>query len=193
MRTMWRWRRPEALAAAGLWLAACGGFGEVEQGMVVAAEGEVLTVILDSNPGGEPRYDRLPPVRVRIPDDPKQMGPAPAAGKLLDLDAAAGRLSIYDETRQRIRVIDFELLQRTGNVYSDDPRVRDGALPRVDEQNRTVTLYWPRTRELVTIRVAEEHLRLPRDAWKAGDEVRYYFKDPGRALRLMNVSKTHLR
>ncbi len=180
-------------AAAALCLAACGGFGKVEQGLVVAADGEVLTLILDSNPTGEPRYDRLPPVKVRIPDDPGQMGPAPEAGRLLELDTAAGRLAVYDPDGERILAIGFELLERTGNVYPDDPRVRDAGLPRVDAENRTVTLYWPRTRELVTIRVEPKYLELPRDAWRAGDEVRYYFKDPGQALRVMNVSKTHLR
>ena len=56
----------------------------------------------------------------------------------------------------------------------------------------TVTLYAPRSRELVTIKVAEEHLSLPADTWRAGDEIRYYFKDPGQALRMMNVSKTRV-
>ena len=32
--------------------------------------------------------------------------------------------------------------------------------------------------------------KLPEDTWKPGDEVRYYYKDPARALRFMNVSKT---
>ncbi len=186
-------RRSAPAAAAALWLAACGGLGKVEQGIVIAADGEVLTLILDSNPGGEPRYDRLPPVKVRIPEDPDQMGPAPAAGELLGLDTAAGRVAVYDRAAGRILTIRFELVELTGGVYPDDPRVNGGRLPRIDEQRGAVTLYWPRTRELATIRVDPKYLRLPPDTWRAGDEVRYYFKDPGRALRMMNVSKAGLQ
>ncbi len=182
-----------SLAAAVVWTAACAGFGKVEQGLVIATDGKVLTLILDSNPTGDPRYDRLPPVQVRIPEDPDQMGPAPAAGKLLSLDVEAGRLTAYDEARGEILTIGFELVERIGHVYADDPRVKDGAVPRVNAGAATVTLYWPRTRELVTIRVDPKYLHLPLDTWRAGDEVRYYFKEPGQALRVMNVSKTHLQ
>jgi hypothetical protein len=33
---------------------------------------------------------------------------------------------------------------------------------------------------------------MPDDTWKIGDEVRYYYKDPAQALRLMNVTRTDL-
>jgi hypothetical protein len=33
---------------------------------------------------------------------------------------------------------------------------------------------------------------MPAGTWQAGDVVRYYYKEPGRALRLMNVTRTDL-
>jgi hypothetical protein len=35
-------------------------------------------------------------------------------------------------------------------------------------------------------------LAMPAGTWRAGDVVRYYYKDPARALRLMNVTATDL-
>jgi hypothetical protein len=33
---------------------------------------------------------------------------------------------------------------------------------------------------------------MPADTWKTGDEIRYYFRDPAQALRMMNVTRTDL-
>jgi hypothetical protein len=44
----------------------------------------------------------------------------------------------------------------------------------------------------MAVAVDERYLSLPPDTWKSGDMVRYYYKEEGQALRLMNVSKTKL-
>lgn len=183
--------RSGALAALALVTASCGGFGRVEQGITIdydAAAG-VVTLILESAPG-ESRYDRLPPVRVRIPEDPRQMGPAPAAGKLLGLDG--DQLAIFNAAEQRIETLPYRLVDKTGNVYPDDSRLASENLPAVDRARGTVRLYSPKTREILTISVPPQYLALPADTWRFGDEVRYYFKTPGQALRMMNVSRTKL-
>jgi len=180
------------VAGTMLLLAGCGDFGQVEQGLVVATEGNVLTLILDSNPRGDASYDRTPAVTVRIPEDTDQMGPAPAAGKLVKLDTEASEVTVYNAAEQRLITIGFELVEREGGVYPDDARVAASGAPKVDAANRTVTLYSPRTRELVTITVPDEYLSLPADTWQSGDEVRYYFRDPAQALRMMNVSQTRI-
>lgn len=183
--------RSGALAALALVAVTCGGFGRVEQGITIdydAAAG-VVTLILESAPG-ESRYDVLPPVRVRIPEDPRQMGPAPAAGKLLGLDG--GQLTIFNSAEQRIETLPYRLVEKTGNVYPDDPRLAREKLPAVDRARGTVRLYSPKTREILTISVPPHYLALPEDTWRFGDEVRYYFKTPGQALRMMNVSRTKL-
>jgi len=46
---------------------------------------------------------------------------------------------------------------------------------------------------LLTFKPPVEYLSLPEDTWRAGDVVRYYYKDPGKTLRVMNVSKTDLQ
>jgi hypothetical protein len=176
-----------ALTAAG-----CSDFGEVEQGIVVSSDGTRLTLVLDSNPG-DAVYDRVPPVVVTIPEDESQMGPMPEAGGLIALDTAANQAVIYNPAGKDLLTVSFEMVELTSDVYPDDQRVIDAGAPKVDSAAGTVTLYAPRTRELATIKVPAEHLSLPAATWQAGDEVRYYFKDPTRALRLMNISKSNIR
>ena len=48
-----------------------------------------------------------------------------------------------------------------------------------------MTIYSRRKKILLTFAVPDEYLALPDDTWKSGDEVRYYYKQPGQALRLM--------
>lgn len=194
-----RGSRPYLMFAA-VFLAAtwtgCGKLGQVEQGLVVGynPSAGVLTLILDSNytDPGNPRYDRLPPVDVQMPEDPKQTGPAPDAGGLVRLDTSASEVVVYDASARRLRTIRFDLVSKADGVYADDRRVAEAGVPRIDRENGTVTLYSPRTRELATISVPADILAFPEDTWKSGDEVRYYFKNPAQALRLMNVSKTKI-
>ena len=66
------------------------------------------------------------------------------------------------------------------------------ALPAVDKDKKTVTVYSGSQKLLVTFIVPDQYLSLPASAWDAGDIVRIYFKDDGKALRVMNVSKTNI-
>ena len=181
-----------AVAVVALANFGCSDFGEVEQGIVVASDGQRLTMVLDSNPE-DPTYDRLPPVVVAVPEDESRMGPDPEAGGLISVDTSANTLVVYNSADKDLQTIQFEMVELTTGVYPDDQRVADLGVPKVDSAAGTVILYSPRTRELATIKVPAEHLSLPVDTWKAGDEVRYYFKDPSQSLRLMNVSKTNIR
>ena len=57
----------------------CSDFGKVEQGRVIAFDSQhgLVTVILDSAATTKkPKYDVLPPITVKIPADPEEMGPA---------------------------------------------------------------------------------------------------------------------
>jgi hypothetical protein len=62
----------------------------------------------------------------------------------------------------------------------------------VDRAKKTITLYAAAEHTLITFAVSDDLLALPANTWRAGDVVRYYYKDPARALRLMNVTKTDL-
>ena len=45
---------------------------------------------------------------------------------------------------------------------------------------------------LVTFSVPEEYMSWPDSTWDAGDEVRVYYKEDGKSLRFMNISKTDI-
>jgi len=172
------------------------GFGKVNQGRVIDYDPDngVITMIEDSNYAepGNPRYDVLPPVTVRVPSDPDNMGPAPEPGRLMRLDIQNKQVVFFDPAAQQLKTIQYTLIEQHDNVFSDDARVEEAELPSVDRDKGTITVYSPRTRELVTFSVPDEYLALPEDTWKAGDEIRYYYKVPGQALRLMNITKMDL-
>ena len=69
-----------------------------------------------------------------------------------------------------------------------ESRAGCAATPIVDRENRKITLCIEGRSTLVS--VPETYLALPDDTWKVGDEIRYYYKDSARALRMMNVTKT---
>jgi uncharacterized protein DUF4881 len=175
----------------------CGEFGRVNQGRVIAFDGDsrVVTLIQDSNymEPGKPRYDVLPPVTMRLPDDPSQMGPVPEAGKLVNLNTKNRTLAIFDAESQTLKTIEYALVERKANVLRNDPQVRGRRFPSVDRDNRRITVYLSRAREVITFSVPEEYLALPDDTWKMGDEIRYYYKDPRMALRFMNITRTDIR
>lgn len=178
------------LGAATLSLAACGNFGKVEQGRVIAYDkktGEVV-MILDSTDGQAPKpvYDALPPASVKAPEDPDEMGPAPAAGKLMSVDLTDHELVIYDAAARRFRTIPYTPVEERHNV------AKGTGLPAVDKVKKTITVYCAAAKASVTFAAPDDLLAMPADTWKTGDEVRYYFKDPAQALRMMNVTKTDL-
>jgi len=174
-------------------LAGCGGFGRVNQGQVIRyqrSEG-LVTLIQDSNyrDPAHPRFDMLPPISIRVPEDPAEMGPEPEAGKLLQLDRSNRRAAVFDAASQTIRTVPYTLVSER-EARPDE--LAGGAFPVVDRTTGTITVHSPADRKVIAFTVAPEYLSLPDDTWKPGDEIRYYYKDPARALRLMNVSKTDL-
>jgi hypothetical protein len=176
-------------AAAALLATACGRFGQVGQGKVIAYDrgAGILTVIEDTNPSqpARPRYDKLPPTAVRVPEDRGEMGPDPIPGRLLELDTENNRALVFDGGS--IKAIPYTPIEQRGGVAPGD---REAAkCPIVDREHKTIRVYARRQARLVVFTVADEYLALPEDAWREGEEVRYYYKQPGRALRLMNVTR----
>ena len=181
------------LSVAVLFVAGCGASGKVNQGRVIeynATQG-VATLISDSNPSNpaDPHYDVLPPVTIHIPDDPRQMGPVPEAGKLLRLDTKKCEAVVFDAATRSIHTITYTVLEERNDVFADDPRIAGRVFPVVDREGKTITVYSSEMRWLATFTVPERYLVLPDETWKRGDDIRYYYKDPGKALRLMNVTK----
>ena len=120
------------------------------------------------------------------------MGPPPRTGNLLSVDIKGRRLVYYDAAQQNLRTLVWRLVEEQSGVFPDDPRLSGGAVPSVNAAAGSVTLYSPHDRKLIEIAVAAEDIGLPPETWCAGDDVRYYYKDPRQALRLMNVSRTDL-
>jgi len=102
------------------------------------------------------------------------------------------RIVIFDPEAVAIKTVSYTVVERFDKVTRDDPRVAKAKFPRVDRQKKTVTVYSRRYKILITFAVPDEYLALPDITWKAGDEIRYYYKQPGQALRMMNVSKTDM-
>lgn len=173
----------------------CTDYGKVEQGRVIAFDKQkgLVTVIRDSAPAAnQPKYDALPPFAVKVPSNPEEMGPAPAAGKRLLFDTNAKKVVFYDAVAGAIKTVTYTPLMEESKVAKDDPRVKGIQFPIVDRQNKAITIYSSRDRKLVKFTLADEYFALPDDTWQAGDDVRYYFKQPGQALRMMNVTATNV-
>jgi hypothetical protein len=120
------------------------------------------------------------------------MGPQPEAGKLMEVDAAGRRAVVFDARAGAFSSVAVTLLERQDNVAPDDRRVAGLEFPVIDRERRIVTVYSAARRQLLRLSVADEHLVLPPESWKMGDDVRYYYKDSGQALRLMNLTRTDL-
>lgn len=178
-----------ALASIGLALAltGCGKMGQVEQGRVVGYDAQTrLVTLIRESPGAGSNPGVLPPVTVEAPADPNEMGPAPVAGGLLLLDTRQRRIVIYDRAMHSFRTIHYTPLAERHIVS------KSAVPPAVDQGTKTVTIYSPKEHTLITFPVSDELLAMPAQTWRSGDVVRYYYKDPARALRLMNVTQTDL-
>jgi len=174
--------------AAVLALAGCGSMGKVEQGRVIAydSENKRITLIREASPPGSPGPGVLPPVTIAAPADPREMGPAPAAGGVMLLDSRHCRLVIYDRATQSFRTILYTPLDERRNI------AKSPGHPVVDRTRKTITVYAAAERKLITFAASDELLAMPADTWRAGDVVRYYYKVPAQALRMMNVTQTDL-
>ena len=188
-----------ALALASL--LGCSDFGKVDQGRVVAfdkATGKVTFFRDKKADPMTPDYSGLPPVVYQIPADPQEMGPAPKAGLRMKLDTQKSQIVIYDPQAQAFKTIAFKIHDIQENVDKDHPLVFDKeagkakVFPMVDKTKKTVTIYSGRQKMLCTFSVPDEYMALPDSAWDAGDEVRVYYKEDGKALRFMNISKTDI-
>jgi hypothetical protein len=173
----------------------CGELGQVDQGRVIAYDSAKGTVTLIQDKKGEPGnpdYNTLPPHTYNIPSDPNEMGPVPKAGERIKLDLKTKEITIFDPKTQNFKVIPFTLIDQRENIGRDNPLVKGKTFPIIDKEKKTITEYSGRQRVLVTFSVADEYFELPEYYWEAGDEVRIYYKEPGKALRMMNITQTDI-
>jgi hypothetical protein len=173
----------------------CGEMGKVDQGRVIEFDKAKGTVTLIRDMKADPKspdYSHLPPFVYEIPKDENEMGPEPKAGLRMKLDAKAKQIIIFDPASQNFKKIDYALIDQKEGVDAGDPLVKDKKFPLVDKEKKAITLYSKRQKLLTTFSVPDEYFALPAGAWDAGDEVRIYYKEAGKARRLMNISKTDI-
>ncbi len=175
-------------------LCGCGEMGKVDQGRVIEfneAKG-IVTFIQDVKADvGNPDYSGAPHVYT-MPKDPNERGADPRAGKRMKLDPKAREIVIYDSATQGLKHISYTLIDEKDDVDKNNPLVKDKKFPLVDKAKKTVTIYSGRQKILITFSLPEEYFALPDNTWEAGDEVRVYYKEPGKALRFMNISQTDI-
>jgi hypothetical protein len=194
----WVWT---VLMILPLMLVGCGDYGKVDQGRVISADVDKkqCTIIRDfrADPGN-PDYTHMPPHTYTYPTDPHEMGELPKAGGRMNLDTKGRKITIFDPAVQDLKTIDYTLIDQKENVAKDDPLVYDKAegkakkFPAVDKDKKTITIYSGRQKILVTLSLPEQYFALPVSTWDAGDEVRVYYKEEGKALRFMNISRTDI-
>ncbi len=184
-----------------IFLFGCADFGTVDQGRAIEFDKEkgIVTLIRDvKHDAKNPDYSFLPPVSYQKPVNPQEMGADPKAGYRMKLDTKKKQIVIFDKAAQNFKTIDYVSIDEQENIDRNHPLVYDKVtekakkFPAVDRDKKQITIYSPRQKILVTISVPAEYFVLPDYTWDSGDEVRIYFKEPGKALRLMNISKTDI-
>ncbi len=192
------------LALVSLSLAACGDYGQVEQGRTVAFDKEkgLVTIIKDNGiDDRNPQYTVLPAHVFQMPADPAERGADPSVGLRVNLDATNNIITMYNPATQQFDKLPFEMIQKEENVSvrKQHPLVYDAAtkkarkFPVVDADKKTVTIYSGRQQLYTVIKLSDaDFAKYKEGDWAAGDDVRIYYRDPGKALRFMNVSKTDI-
>jgi hypothetical protein len=172
----------------------CGEQGKVDQGRVIAFDKtkETVTLINDvKHDAANPDYSGAP-VIFALPKDPAERGEDPKAGLRMKLDTKTREIIIYDPASQGIKKITYTLIDQKENVGKTSPLVEGKKFPIVDKDKKAITIYSGRQKLLVTFSVPEEYFALPDNTWEAGDEVRIYYKQPGKAARFMNITRTDI-
>jgi len=173
----------------------CGELGKVDQGRVISADKakKTITIIKDiKHELGKPVYDQLPPLVFVLPTDPAEMGPEPKAGKLMELNHKAREIVIFDDAAQNFKRIKYNPIDEKEGVGLRSPLVAGKKFPVVDRTKKAITVYDKRKGLLTTFTLPEEYFAMPDNTFGFGDEVRIYYKQPGQASRLMNISETDI-
>ncbi|GAB6126332.1 DUF4881 domain-containing protein [Humidesulfovibrio idahonensis] len=197
-KSMWR---TLLVALPVVLLMGCSDPGKVDQGRVIKfdKEARTITMIRDkANDAQNPDYTYLPPVTYTLPTNPAEMGPEPKAGGRMKIDNKKNQITIFDPATQNFKTIDFVMVDFKENIDKNHPLVYDKEadkakkFPVIDKEKKTITIYSGRQKTLSVIQLPEEYFTMPDSTWDAGDEARVYYKEEGKSLRFMNVSKTNI-
>ena len=173
----------------------CNDEGKVKQGRTVAFDkekGQVTFIEDKSLVKGKPEYTILPPSVFLIPTDKSEMGGDPTPGQRMKLDADKNTVTIFDTTTRQFKEIPYTLIEKKEKVGKDDPLVKGKEFPIVDRTAKTIEIFSSRQKIYVSFSLPIEYFALPDETWAAGDEIRIYYKEEGKSLRLMNITKTDI-
>jgi hypothetical protein len=173
----------------------CNDEGKVKQGRTIAFDkekGQVTFIEDKSLVKGKPEYTILPPSVFLIPTDKSEMGGDPAPGQRMKLDADKNTVTIFDTASQQFKEIPYTLIEKKEKVGKDDPLVKGKKFPIVDRTAKTIEIFSSRQKIYVSFSLPIEYFALPDETWAAGDEIRIYYKEEGKSLRLMNITKTDI-
>jgi hypothetical protein len=195
---------------AGLMLAGCGTTGDVEQGSVVAFDKDKVTIIVDSNTDrNKPaNYATLTELHTYVlPPVGDERGADPSVGLCVNLDVAKKTITMFNAKEKKFETFSFELIEdknrgirlnRRNEVVEYTKVLRPSAdFPVVNEANKSVQLFYRRLENnqsrVTTIKLADaDFAKYQAKEWGAGDEVRFFFKEKGKAQRFMNITKTDI-
>jgi len=198
LKNMWR---TLLVALPMVLLLGCSEPGKVDQGRVIKYDAATKTMVFirdKANDTQNPDYTYLPPITYVLPANPAEAGPEPKAGGRMKIDNKKNQIIIFDPSTQNFKTIDFVMVDYKENIDKNHPLVYDKEadkakkFPVIDKEKKTVTIYSGRQKTLSVIQLPEEYFALPDDTWDAGDEARVYYKEEGKALRFMNISKTNI-
>jgi len=177
-------------------LAACDFDGGVEQGRCVAfdPDNKTVTLVVDTtldqlNPHYSGKVDTF-----KLPEEARDMGPAPLAGGLLMVEPEKNMVLCYDQATKSVKELPVQFTKVEKEVHAKDARVKGKTFPIIDKPASSITVYSSRLGELLTFKVSPEEMAMPAYTWTLGDEVRIAFRNEKRsqAIRFMNVSKTNI-
>jgi hypothetical protein len=179
----------------------CEEYGKVDQGRAIAFDKEkaTVTVIEDKNmEPSNPDYSILPPHTYTMPTVAIDRGADPKVGLRMKLDVEKKYIKIFNPNTQALEDLPINVIDVQKDIAKDHPLVFDKdknaakKFPLVDQDKKTITIYSGRQKMLVTFSVPEEYFGMPEYTWEAGDEVRIYWKEKGKALRFMNITRTDI-
>jgi hypothetical protein len=182
-----------------VFLAAC-NYGKVDQGRAVKFDKDKGTVTIIRDSGSDPRNADyvLPAMVYTMPKDPVEIGPEPKVGLRTKLDIKNNQITFFDSEAGKLETLSYALIDQKENLAADDPLVFDASqkkakkFPAIDKEKKTISVFSSRQKILTTFSLPEKYFSLPEYTWDSGDEVRIYYKEEGKALRFMNVSKTDI-
>ncbi|MBO4335466.1 MAG: DUF4881 domain-containing protein [Desulfovibrio sp.] len=177
--------------AASMGLAACSGedYGKtIAQGRCVAFADGKVTFVKDSNtdPKKSANYENKA-LTFKLPSDPKEIGPEPQAGSFIDFDADKKEVKVFKDGN--LVTSPVEIVNVEKGIENFNSKVKGKKFPMINADKKEVTIYIKKT--LATFK-APADLPLDEAFWVKGDDVRVFFKEEGKALRFMNITKTNI-